>query len=135
MGGVGSGRKPHREHVDFTELTRMSAAHLLRRMRRINTNEQVKDKIALEVCGKTIGKVVIDQSTHEHYTLTQMAKELAAERKNGSTGAGPEVGAEADSVQSARGVLEACLKREPVVETDSNHAIGSGQSENDSPKQ
>ena len=82
------------------------------------------------------GGVVIDNSKHTHYTLTQLAQEYAAERKNGNNaGAGPEGTTEADALQPARGILEACLKRQPLVEASGDNALSSGQSENDSPKQ
>ena len=136
MGGVGSGGWNKAKVIDYSMLKRYSVARLLQRMRSLTTPDAVKDKIALEVVSRDIGKVVLDQSTHQHYSLTQLAMDLAAERKNGnSIGAGPEGAIEADALHSTAGILEACLKRQPVVEASGDNALSSGQSENDSPKQ
>lgn len=85
MGGKGSGRGSHKMAVDWTELQRHSAAHLLRRIRNVETPVLVKDKIAIDVAGKTIGKAVFNQTTNiqtprSWEELLQAAEALNARR-------------------------------------------------------
>jgi hypothetical protein len=90
---------------------------------------------ALKVTGRLKdGNVVIDQSKHTHYSLTQLARDIAAERQNGIDSGATEDPSESD-LRQTREILGASLGREPLVEADRNHALSSGQSENDSPKQ
>lgn len=119
--------------IDYSMLKRYSVARLLQRMRSLTTPDAVKDKIALEVVSRDIGKVVLDQSTHTHYSLTKLAQELAAERQNG-TDAGTKDRTESD-LRQARGVLEEGLGGLTLGEASRNHALSEGQPENDSPKQ
>ena len=91
-------------------------------------------KLVMKIKGHLVDKPLIDNSTHKHYTLTQLAQDLAAERTNGTDRGSPEGTTESD-LREARGILEAGLGRLPLVEANRNHALSQGQSENDSPKQ
>jgi hypothetical protein len=48
--------------IDYSMLKRYSVAHLLKRIRSKCTEEHVKDKIALEVAGKDIGKTQVNNT-------------------------------------------------------------------------
>ena len=134
-GAVADPTKPRRTSwnkakvIDYSMLKRYSVAYLLRLMRS-GKDEAKRFKTALEVVTKDIGKQVIDQSNHNHYTIHSLAKEL-----NGTDGYNPRVRVGVpEAVCEPDVVLPEGVGLKALAETAGDHAISQGQPENDGTK-